>query len=78
MLRISPKKKIFTPHLYRDGCYRVADPRFGDDKKKDAFQIRVKTLAEVRGYVARGFHLRMSADDKRPPSLICPQHIKMS
>jgi hypothetical protein len=74
--RHSPDGKVHTPHRYRDGCYRVADPAFGDDKKKAAFQIRARTLEEVLSHVNRGFHLRMSAGPGTAgPALIAPENL---
>lgn len=65
-----------TPHRYRGGFYKVADPAFGEDKKKTEFEIRVRTLDEVVAFVHRGFHVRMSAGrGQGGPSLIAPDKL---
>lgn len=68
--------KVQTPHLYKGGYYKVADPAFGEDKKRAKFEIKVRTLDEVLAFVRRGFHVRMSAGrGEAGPSLITPDNL---
>lgn len=68
--------RVETPHRYRGGFYKVADPAFGDDKKKTEFEIRVCTIGEVLKFTRRGFHVRMSGGSGHgSPSLISPDNL---
>jgi len=68
--------RLQTPHLYKGGYYKVADPALGQDKKKDEFEIRVRTIEEILTFLQRGFHVRMSAGGvKDGPSLISPDSL---
>jgi hypothetical protein len=59
-----------TPHLFRDGTYHV-------ERKKGDTPIRVKNENELRSYVDRGYHLRMSNREERlSPSLIAQDSIQ--
>jgi hypothetical protein len=74
--RDSATGKLQTPHLYKAGYYKVADPAFGEDKKKKEFEIKVRTLVEVLAFAQRGFHVRMSAGrGEAGPSLITPDNL---
>lgn len=71
--------KIETPHLYKGGYYKVANPAFGCDKKKDELEIRLRTCAEVVAHYYRGFHVRMSSGPGGGrPSLISPASLNIS
>lgn len=72
--RIHPTTgRVETPHLYPHGYFVLGDPRFGNDKKKAAFEVRVRTLKEVLELVRRGFHVRMHDGIRESrPSLISP------
>ncbi len=71
--------KMEMPHLYKGGYYKVANPVFGSDMKKDEFELRVRTLEEVVAHCNRGFHVRMSAGPgKGGPSLISPASLNIS
>lgn len=69
---------VETPHRYRGGYYKLADPALGSDKKLNRFEKRVWTIAEVAAHVTeRGFHVRMSAGPSSPPSLISPAKLEV-
>lgn len=42
------------PHLSRDGCYVVSKTKMAID------QVRVRTEADIIGYIGKGYGLRMS------------------
>lgn len=76
MKRIDPKTgELFLPYRYRDGKFRVADPRHGEDKKKAEYQIAVDTEEELEAYRRRRFHVRMRGVRSKQVNLISPQEI---
>lgn len=65
--------ETLVPHRHSDGQFVVSPDRFVGS------YIRVKTIAEVMGHMARGLSVRMSAPGAgRPASLICPASIKVT
>lgn len=76
MKRIHPVTgELFLPHRHRDGKFRVADPRHGEDKKKAEYQIAVATEEELEAYRRRRFHVRMRGVRNKQVNLISPQEI---
>lgn len=76
MKRIHPETgELFLPHRQRDGKFRVADPRHGEDKKKAEYQIAVETEWELEAYARRRFHVRMRGVRSKQVNLISPPEI---
>ena len=61
--------QVLSPHAHEDGSFVVSNTRFVAD------YIRVKSEAELPGWLAKGYRLRMSRPD-RAPSLIMPASIQ--
>lgn len=61
--------QVLTPHAHEDGSFVVSKTRFVAD------YIRVKSEADLPGWLAKGYHLRMSRLG-RAPSLIMPTSIQ--
>jgi len=79
MKRIDPDtKELFLPHRYRDGSYRVADPRFGRTKHHAKNQIAVATESELLDLLSRGFHLRMRGTVSGQINLIKSSEIELT
>lgn len=76
MKRIHPVTgELFLPHRYRDGKFRVADPRHGAVKHHAGHQISVETEGGLESYVRRGFHVRMRGIRGAKVNLISPQGV---
>jgi hypothetical protein len=65
----------YTPHMFRDGQYRVADPALGRFKHHAQHQIAA-TADEIEGYLKRGFLLRMRGERTGQVNLINPREIR--
>lgn len=77
-VRIDPKtNEVFIPHRYRDGRFRVADPKHGRKRHHSENAIPVNTEAEARSYVEKGFLLRMRGKDTGQVNLIAASEIKL-
>ena len=70
--------EIYVPHKFKDGKYRVADPRLGKDKKLSKNQIPVPIIEKLKDYWRRGFHVRMQGETTKQSNLISPEEIKLS
>ncbi|MEL6522618.1 MAG: hypothetical protein AAFQ66_16750 [Pseudomonadota bacterium] len=78
MERIHPRTgELFTPHRYRDGSFRVADPKFRSTKHHAANQIPVTTLTDLAEMVRQGFHVRMRGEDSGQINLVRPDEIRL-
>jgi hypothetical protein len=73
--RIGPDGEIFSPHLYPNGLYRVADPALGDVKHHAKNQLSVRE-DQIESYLRRGFSLRMKGNIRGKVNLISPSEIK--
>jgi hypothetical protein len=59
-----------TPNLYEDGTYHVS-------KKKEDEPILVRNYADLEGWVARGYGIRMgNKENRHPPGLQSPKSIR--
>jgi hypothetical protein len=72
--RIGRDGERFVPHRFSDGFYRVADPALGSVRHHAANQIKV-TAEEIRGYLEKGFLLRMRGDRGGQVNLIAASEI---
>jgi hypothetical protein len=73
--RIAPDGERFTPHCYRDGLYRVADPAHGSKKHHATRQIPVRG-EEIAGYLDKHFALRMRGEISGQVNLIAASKIR--
>lgn len=73
--RIGPGGETFTPHLYSNKRYRVADPALGDVKHHAKNEISIRE-DQIEGYLRRGFSLRMKGSVGGKVNLIAPEKIK--
>lgn len=73
--RIAPDGERFTPHCYRDGLYRVANPALGRTKHHAARQIAIHA-DEIAAYLERGFLLRMRGELSKQVNLIAASKIR--
>lgn len=66
------KGKYLYPHRHEDGMYVVSPNRFEKN------YIRIASLADVPGWLANGYSLRMSnpAEGITAPSLIAPVSVR--
>lgn len=67
--------EIFVPYRFRDGRFRVADPRFGNKKHHAENQMPVSTEEELVALIRRGFHCRMRGERSGQVNLIRPEEI---
>ncbi|GAB4368485.1 MAG: hypothetical protein Kow00114_27750 [Kiloniellaceae bacterium] len=65
----------FVPYRYRDGSFRLADPSAGAEKHHAKNAIKVYDETELKGYIDKGYHLRMEGLDTGHKSLISPKSI---
>jgi hypothetical protein len=78
MKRIHPATgELFLPYRFRDGKFRVADPRHGAVKHHAEYQIAVETEEELESYVRRRFHVRMQGTRSKTVNLISPDEIRL-
>jgi hypothetical protein len=64
----------YTPHRFRDGLYRVADPSLGQTKHHASNQIAI-SFDQIGSYLERGFLLRMKGDRSGQVNLIVASEI---
>jgi hypothetical protein len=72
---IGPDGEVFSPHLYPNRMYRVANPALGDEKHFAKNQLSARE-DQIEGYLARGFHLRMKGNVNGKVVLIPADQIK--
>lgn len=72
---IAPDGEVFTPHVYPNGMYRVANPELGDVKHHAKNQLSARA-EQIDGYLKRGFFLRMKGSVNGKVNLIAPGDIK--
>jgi len=72
---LGPDGEIFTPHLYPNGLYRVANPALGDVKHHAKNQLSIRQ-DQIESYLQRGFLLRMKGDIGGKVNLISPSEIR--
>ncbi len=73
-VRIAQDGERFTPHCYRDGLYRVANPALGRTKHHAANQIAIRA-DEIGAYLQKGFLLRMRGEISGQVNLIAASKI---
>ncbi len=71
----APDGEVFTPHIYPNGMYRVANPELGDVKHHAKNQLSIRE-EQIDSYLKRGFHLRMKGNVHGKVNLIAPENIK--
>ena len=67
--RVAPDGEIFTPHCFRDGLYRVANPALGRTKHHAENQLPVR-FDDIHDYLQRGYFLRMRGNVSKQINLI--------
>lgn len=67
--------EVFSPHLYPNGMYRVANPELGEVKHHAKNQLSARE-DQIEGYLARGFLLRMKGATHGKVNLIAADQIK--
>ena len=67
--------EVFEPHRYKDGTFRVADPRLGNEKHRAANQIVAKSDHELAAYIRLGYHCRMRGQVSGQVNLFRPDDI---
>jgi hypothetical protein len=65
----------FTPHCYRDGLYRVANPALGRIKHHAASQVAIRA-DEIAAYLQKGYSLRMRGELSGQVNLIAASKIR--
>ena len=74
--RFAADGERYVVHCFRDGLYRMADPALGRAKHHAKNQLAV-TFEEIRGYLRRGYLLRMRGELCKQVNLISPSEIKV-
>jgi len=69
--------EVFLPHRYRDGRFRVADPKLSNKKHHAQNQIPVETEVELIGLIRNGFHCRMRGERSGEVNLVRPGEISI-
>jgi hypothetical protein len=73
--RISANGERYTPHLFSDGRFRVANPSLGKTKHHAANQISIDGN-EIISYLRKGYLLRMRGEVSGQVNLIAASEIR--
>jgi len=73
--RVAADGERFFPHLFRDGCYRAANPALGKTKHHAGNQIAIQDH-EIGLYLEKGFLLRMRGENSGQVNLIAASEIQ--